>query len=72
MSGRFIDEGRFFLSLGGEAQHPLLLAFGNVEIALGPDGDAGGSVESSVDYHARLELAARRGCQIQSKDAAGA
>jgi hypothetical protein len=68
-----MNERTLFLPVGGKAPHPLLLPLGNVKIAVGADGEAGGGVELSVDYHACLELALRRrGRQVQREDAAAA
>src|SRR5580698_5899875 len=61
-----------FLSLGGEAPDPLIEPFGNVEIAVRADRKAGRGLELPVDYHARLELAARgHSGDVVGEDAAG-
>src|SRR5271168_4494695 len=69
---KVIDECSLFRSVSGKTTYPLLLPLGYVKIAVGADGEAGGSVELSVDDHARLELAQRHGLQVQCEYAAGA
>ena len=73
MSGRSSMNVPFFFPLEEKRRTRCFFRLGHVKIAVGADGEAGGGVELSVDHHARLELAARRGgCQVQRENAAGA
>ena len=67
-----VYERPLFLSLDREAPDPLIEPFGHVEIAVRADRKAGRGLELAVDYHARLELAARGHFgDVVSENAAG-